>query len=131
MAFEFALNLEGFFQLKSIVWLNLLSLCNFNFVYILGDRACNDCNQNEICLLQVKAAVPFCAKIKDSRDPRYSLIYLWFTFLSLYSNLFKRFIILRGCGGWCSGHKELCRYVGAQTYQCVDDSGIDQNLWGF
>ncbi|CAG2100262.1 unnamed protein product [Medioppia subpectinata] len=61
------------------------------------DRACNDCNQNEICLLQVKAAVPFCAKIKDPRDPR-------------------------GCGGWCSGHKELCRYVGAQTYQCVDDS---------
>ena len=32
--------------------------------------------------------------------------------------------IPRGCGGWCSGHKELCRYVGANTYQCVDDSGI-------
>ena len=62
------------------------------------EKTCNDCEQNEICLLQVKASVPICAKIKDLRDPM-------------------------GCGGWCSGHKELCRYVGAQTYQCVDDSG--------
>ncbi|XP_054155738.1 uncharacterized protein LOC128953173 isoform X2 [Oppia nitens] len=68
------------------------------------DRACNDCKQDEICLLQVKAAVPFCAKIKDPRDPR-------------------------GCGGWCSGHKELCRYVGAQTYQCVDDSECLDGEW--
>ncbi len=89
MAFEFGLNVEAFFQFKSIVWFNLLSVCNFNFLYILGDRACNDCNQNEICLLQVKAAVPFCAKIKDPRDPRYSLIYLWFTFLSLSLSIFQ------------------------------------------
>lgn len=68
------------------------------------DRACNDCSGDEICLLQVKAAVPFCAKVKDPTDPR-------------------------GCGGWCAGHKELCRYVGSQTYQCVDDSECLEDEW--
>ena len=51
---------------------------NYNDLYHLSEvteslSACTNCGPNEICLLQSKTAVPFCAKIKDAKGSKVSM----------------------------------------------------------